>query len=153
MFRLRVAAIAAAWMLAAATAPAAAQPEAPAQPQATPTNPIYGMWINPYRSVAVRTGPCGERLCGWIVWANQEAQNDARDGGTPKLIGTALLENYRNDKPRSWSGTVFVPDMNRRFYSIIQQVAPDQMKVKGCILGGLLWKSQVWHKIAELPHA
>lgn len=153
MFRLRVAAIAAAWMLAAAIAPAAAQPEAPAQPQATPTNPIYGMWINPYRSVAVRTGPCGERLCGWIVWANQEAQNDARDGGTPKLIGTALLENYRNDKPRSWSGTVFVPDMNRRFYSIIQQVAPDQMKVKGCILGGLLCKSQVWHKIAELPHA
>ena len=143
MFRLRVAAIAAAWMLAAATAPAAAQPEAPAQPQATPTNPIYGMWINPYRSVAVRTGPCGERLCGWIVWANQEAQNDARDGGTPKLIGTASLENYRNDKPRSWSGTVFVPDMNRRFYSIIQQVAPDQMKVKGCILGGLLCKSQV----------
>ena len=109
--------------------------------------------MNPYNSVAVRTGPCGERLCGWIVWANQEAQNDARDGGTPKLIGTALLENYRADRPGSWSGTVFVPDMNRRFYSIIQHVGPDQMKVKGCILGGLLCKSQLWHRIADVPHA
>jgi uncharacterized protein (DUF2147 family) len=159
MFRLRVAATAAVGMLAAAITPATAQPQtkasaqAQASPPTPPTNPIYGMWINPYRSVAVRTGPCGERLCGWIVWANQEAQDDAREGGTPKLIGTALLENYRNDKPGSWSGTVFVPDMNRRFYSIIQQVAPDQMKVKGCILGGLLCKSQIWHRIGELPHA
>jgi uncharacterized protein (DUF2147 family) len=147
MFASRFAA-AVAVLLTVVAVPAAAQPQA-AAPGAT----IYGTWMNPYKSVAVRTGPCGERLCGWIVWANEEAQTDARDGGTPKLIGTALLENYRAEKPGSWSGTVFVPDMNRRFYSIIQQVGPDQMKVKGCILGGLLCKSQLWHRIADVPHA
>lgn len=147
---VRFAAALAASLLAAAT-PAVAQPQAPQPSVANST--IIGTWMNPYRSVAVRTGPCGDRLCGWIVWANQEAQNDARDGGTPKLIGTALLENYRVQKSGSWAGTVFIPDMGRRFYSIIEQVGPDEMKVKGCILGGLLCKSQIWHRITELPHA
>lgn len=147
MFAFRLAAAIAA-LLTAVAVPAMAEPQG-----ASSTPPIYGTWMNPYKSVAVRTGPCGDRLCGWIVWANQEAQDDAREGGTPKLIGTALLENYRAEKPGSWSGTVFVPDMNRRFYSIIQQVGPDQMKVKGCILGGLLCKSQLWHRIADVPHA
>jgi len=31
-----------------------------------------GSWLNPHGSVAVRTGPCGDELCGWIcksqVW-------------------------------------------------------------------------------------
>ncbi len=147
MFAFRLAAAVAALMTAVAV-PATAEPQGASSPA-----PIYGTWMNPYKSVAVRTGPCGDRLCGWIVWANQEAQDDAREGGTPKLIGTALLENYRAEKPGNWSGTVFVPDMNRRFYSIIQQVGPDQMKVKGCILGGLLCKSQLWHRIADVPHA
>jgi uncharacterized protein (DUF2147 family) len=127
----------------AALAPAAAQPAAPS---------IYGVWLNPHKSVAVRTGPCADRLCGWIVWANAEAQSDARDGGVDRLVGTALLENYRPDGTNSWSGTVFVPDMGKRFYSEIEQIDANDMKVKGCILHGLICKSQIWHRIADVPH-
>lgn len=148
MVSFRSAVAAAAVMLAGVAAPAAAQ----GQPQpAAPS--IYGLWMNPYRSVAVHTGACADRLCGWIVWANQAAQDDARDGGVPRLIGTALLEQYRQQRGGSWAGTVFVPDMGRRFYSIIEQVDADTMKVKGCILHGLLCRSQVWHRIDALPHA
>lgn len=145
--------LAMAGMFAATAHPAVAQSQSQPAAATPATHPIYGVWMNPYKSVAVRTGPCGDRLCGWIVWANDEAQTDARDGGVTKLIGTALLENYRSDKPGNWSGTVFVPDMGRRFYSIIQQIGPNDMKVKGCILGGLICKSQVWHRIADVPHA
>jgi uncharacterized protein (DUF2147 family) len=137
----------AALLLGAAIPFATAQSVQAAQPQPA----IYGTWMNPYGSVAVRTGPCLDRLCGWIVWASPEAQADARDGGVNQLVGTALLENYRAEKGGSWSGTVFIPDMGRRFYSEIEQVDANNMKVKGCILHGLICKSQVWRRIAEPP--
>lgn len=112
---------------------------------------VEGLWINPHRSVAVRTGACGDRMCGWIVWATPEARKDASDGGVAQLIGTALLEEYRAQSPGHWAGTVFVPDMNRRFSSQIDLVSPTQLKVKGCILGGLFCKSQLWTRIDRVP--
>lgn len=141
MFSLRTAAVGALALALSAGA-------APAQPAPT----IYGTWLNPHGSVAVRTGACPQgRLCGWIVWADAEAQSDAQDGGTTRLVGTALLEDYRADGNGGWQGTVFVPDMNRRFFSKIEQVDANTMKLKGCILGGLICKAQLWKRIERLP--
>ena len=131
-----------------AAVPAAAAPALPPAPAASPG----GVWLNPHRSVAVRTGRCGTgQLCGWIVWASAEAQADARDAGVARLIGTALLQDYRPDGEGRWKGTVFVPDRGRGFLSEIALLSPGELQVKGCILGGLLCKSQVWTRIAEPP--
>lgn len=110
-----------------------------------------GLWLSPHNNVAVRTGACGDRLCGWIVWADREAQADARDGGTDRLIGTELLEDYRPEGKGQWRGIVFVPDMGRRFSSQINQLSSGQLRVKGCILGGLICKSQLWTRIERIP--
>ena len=120
--------------------------------QAPVAGPV-GTWLNPHSSVAVKTGACGDRMCGRVVWASRQAQDDARDGGVAPLVGTELLENYRPEGRGAWAGTVFVPDMGRRFSSEISQVGPDRLKVKGCILGGLICKSQVWTRIEHLPNA
>lgn len=125
----------------------------PASAENTPAIGIEGVWINPHDDVAVHTRTCGNTLCGWVVWANPEAQSDARDGGVARLVGTELLENYRPNGRGSWKGTVFVPDMGRRYSSVIDQVSATQLRIKGCILGGLICRSQVWSRIERLPDA
>lgn len=110
-----------------------------------------GLWLNPHDSVAVRTGPCASKLCGWIVWANGEAQADAKDSGVRQLVGTELLQNYRATNAHSWSGTVFVPDLGRNFSSQIDQLSSNELKIKGCILGGFICKSQLWTRIDRVP--
>lgn len=112
-----------------------------------------GVWLNPHGSVAVRTAACGERLCGWIVWANAMARSDAKDSGVAQLIGTQLLEDYQPEGKGRWTGTLFVPDMGRRFASQIDQISPRQLKIKGCILGGLICRSQLWTRIERTPDA
>lgn len=109
------------------------------------------LWLNPHDSVAVRTGACGDRLCGWVVWANADALADARDSGVIHLIGTALLQDYRPVDRGRWKGTVFVPDMGHAFSSEIDELSPTRLKVKGCLFGGFVCKSQVWTRIDELP--
>lgn len=130
----------AAALLALATAPAAAQ------------DPLQGgLWLNPHGSVAVRTGACGARLCGWVAWADADSLSDARDAGVAHLVGTELLEDYASDGAHAWSGTVYVPDKDRRFTSEIEQPSADRLRIKGCILGGLICRSQLWTRIERLP--
>jgi len=107
---------------------------------------IVGVWHNPKNSVAVKTGACGQRLCGWIVRASAKAQADARRAGAPELIGTALLRSYRPNGRGRWSGQVWIPDMGRAFGSTITQLDPDTLNVKGCLIGGFICKSQVWRR-------
>jgi uncharacterized protein (DUF2147 family) len=120
---------------------------APAWAQST----VDGLWLNPHGTVAVRTGPCGDKLCGWIVWASPQARADARDSGVDKLDGLELLEDYRPDDDGGWEGTVYVPDMGHRFSSTITQPNAGSLRVKGCLIGGLFCKSQVWKRIESLP--
>lgn len=110
-----------------------------------------GVWMNPRKTVAIHTEPCGQSLCGRIAWSSAQARADARDSGIQRLIGTQILENYHFKGGGVWTGTIFVPDMGRKFSSEIDQISGNEMKVKGCILGGLICKSQVWTRIYQIP--
>lgn len=112
---------------------------------------IAGFWMNPKHTLAVHTDTCGTDLCGRVAWASTKAEADGRDSGVPHLLGIELLENYRFRGKGVWQGTVFVPDMGRHFASEIDELSPNRLKVSGCILGGLLCKSQVWTRIQSPP--
>ncbi len=114
---------------------------------AATTEPIHGTWENPTGDVRVLTHACGTELCGKVSWASDIAKKDATAGGTPQLVGTSLLRNYRETKPGHWKGNVFVPDLGDTYYSTIKQIDANRIKISGCILGGLLCKSQIWRKI------
>lgn len=120
-----------------------------ATPAQTPhiTRPeAIGTWSNPLGTVKVETGSCGSNLCGWIVWAAPQAIADARESGVTRLVGTELLKNYHSTGPGRYQGQVFVPDIGRTFYSTIKQNDASTMRISGCILGGLICKSQDWHR-------
>jgi uncharacterized protein (DUF2147 family) len=123
------------------------------QPAFAQGSGVEGVWANPKHSVQVRTGSCGDKLCGWIVWASAKAQDDARKAGAEPLIGTALLRGYRADGSAQWAGQVYVPDRKEAYYSTIKVVDPQTLKISGCILGGLLCKSQVWHRVPGVGSA
>jgi uncharacterized protein (DUF2147 family) len=131
----------------AAGSPALAGTPKPAQPVAE------GIWLNPRGTVAVRTGDCAGRLCGWVAWASPVAKADARDSGVDPLLGTELLQNYHHKGSRAWSGSLYVPDIGHRFPSTITLLGPSELKVEGCLIGGFICRSQVWQRIESLPNA
>jgi len=114
---------------------------------------VIGTWINPDRSVAVRTRPCGPGVCGRVVWASAKAQADARKGGVSRLVGTELLRNYAPVSDGAWEGQVFVPDRGRTFESHMIQLNAQALQIDGCVAGGLLCKKQVWRRVAARGRA
>lgn len=107
---------------------------------------LGGIWLNPKGTVAVQTQACAGRLCGRIVWVSADALADARESGIDNPIGIELLKDYRRSGDGTWHGMVFVPDMGRSFHSTIVALAPDRLKISGCLLGSFICKSQIWRR-------
>jgi len=130
--------------------PAIATYAAMAFAAATPsTNPIEGHWLNPQRTVLIRLAPCGEAICGTVTWAAERAQQAARKGADT-LVGARLLNEFTQSRNGQWRGTVFVPDMDLRVGGKIHVVDDNRLRVSGCILAGMMCRSQVWTRSGEV---
>lgn len=118
--------------------------------QAGSPTAVEGRWINPSKTVVIDIAPCAETLCGTVVWATAQAQQDARKG-TPNLIGTQLLTGLQA-KGELWQGKLFVPDQRLHATAKIAAEGGAQLKVSGCEIG--ICKSQIWSRLeGPLPEA
>lgn len=107
----------------------------------------FGIWRNPGDSVHIRAERCGQAMCGTVVWASDKARADARRGGTDPLVGTQLFRDFRPEKPNVWRGRVFVPDIGKTFSGTVRLIDPDHLEGKGCLIGGIGCRSQVWTRL------
>jgi len=106
---------------------------------------IIGRWRNPKGSVQIDIRACGQGLrCGYVVWASEKAINDARRGGTEHLVGLELFRGLTRNDEGLWRGSVFVPDLNSRFSGTARRLGSDRFLATGCLLRGILCKSQIW---------
>ncbi len=114
---------------------------------------LFGVWRNPKNSVHVELRPCGEAACGYVVWASEKAQRDAREGGTENLIGLQIFREMEATGAGDWRGKVFVPDLNRTVSGRAEPLEDGRLLAKGCLVPRLLCKSQVWTRtdVAALP--
>ena len=118
--------------------------------QAASPAAVEGRWINPSKTVVIDIAPCAEALCGTVVWATAQAQQDAKKG-TPNLIGTQLLTGLQA-KGELWQGKLFVPDQRLHATAKIAPAGAGELKVSGCEIG--ICKSQVWSRLeGALPAA
>ncbi len=116
--------------------------------QAAPRNEVVnGVWQNPSGSVKMRIAPCGTQICGKVVYANAQAKADAARGGNPDFIGVNLLRDFNRTGPASWSGQVFVPDINRTVSGTLTKSSPRSLTVRGCVVGRVGCRDQVWTKV------
>ena len=113
---------------------------------AVPDSPV-GVWRNQKNSVHIRIAPCGTLLCGTVVWANEKAKKDARDGGTDALVGTRIFKDLHRDPKGRWRGRVYVPDMDMTFSGTITLTSADTISTRGCLFGGIICKSRVWVRV------
>jgi uncharacterized protein (DUF2147 family) len=129
-------------------APAAAQTKAEGV-----ASQAFGVWRNPKGSVHIDIRPCGAYACGFVIWANADAQADAKKGGTDKLVGLQLFRELSADAAGVWRGKVFVPDLNMTFSGTAVSTDGANLKAKGCLLGRVLCKSQTWTRVESAASA
>ena len=116
-----------------------------AQKPVTPT----GVWQSPGGNTRLRLSKCGANICGKVAWASPKAKADAARGGHPNLVGMNLFENFSRTGPNSFSGRVFVPDINRSFNGTLTVTNPTTINVRGCLVRNIGCRSETWTRVGN----
>ena len=106
---------------------------------------LEGRWKNGAMEIVI--APCGGALCGRVVKASAKQQAKSQQGSGTKLLGARVIDNIRPIGPGKWNANVYVAtrDMNAR--GTIEQVGPNRMAVRGCVLS-FLCKTTHWDRIS-----
>ncbi|MDO5631289.1 MAG: DUF2147 domain-containing protein [Paracoccus sp. (in: a-proteobacteria)] len=107
-------------------------------------DPIEGLWQtqpDEGRYAMVQIAPCGPAFCGTITRTFSSAGEVRTDSiGKQIVIGMAPQGNGE------YRGRVLRPADNK-VYNGKASVSGNQMKLSGCVAGGLICKSQTWRRL------
>lgn len=118
---------------------------AQAQP-AVRTEPttLLGEWWTPGFNARVRIEPCGDAVCGHIVWAWDETPQDIAD--KRPLVGRKVIEGMRPDGVSRWTGgRLYNPEDGRDYKGLVQLQSPSRLQVEGCVL--FVCQKQIWRRV------
>lgn len=128
-------------------APAAAQTPTPA-----------GVWLHANGRIQVEIAPCGDRLCGKMVWFRWP--NDAQ--GLPlvdlknadpalrkrPLLGLQILYGLRRTGETTWEdGRIYNPDDGVDYRASMSIQRDGSLRVRAYVLVPLLGKTFIWSRI------
>jgi uncharacterized protein (DUF2147 family) len=117
-----------------------------------------GTWLTEGGKSQVRLVNCGATLCGRIQWlkepsdpATGKPKRDARNPDPSKrdrpIVGVDILLGMRPDQtPNQWAGDIYNPEDGKTYRAHLTLQDARTLQVKGCVLGGLICKSQAWSR-------
>jgi uncharacterized protein (DUF2147 family) len=117
-----------------------------------------GTWLTEGGKSQVRLANCGEALCGRIQWlkepsdpATGKPKRDVRNPDPGKrdrpIVGVDILMGMRPDQtPNQWAGDIYNPEDGKTYRAHLTLQDARTLQVKGCVLGGLICKSQAWSR-------
>jgi uncharacterized protein (DUF2147 family) len=123
------------WLLIAALGPSGAQ-----------AADVFGVWqsekTDDGRYLQIEVHPCAgdaAKVCGTVVGAFGGARQDS--------IGKPIIWDMVPDGPGAWDdGKIWKADEDK-VYASSMKLQGDTLVVSGCVLGGLICKSQRWPRV------
>jgi uncharacterized protein (DUF2147 family) len=100
---------------------------------------ILGTWLCDNCAEQVRFAPCGDAICGDIVWLKPGSHLNAK-------VGKRLFFDMRPDGASSWTGKAASSDTGT-IYSGRMSIEGSTLTTSGCIAGGLICKSANWSRV------
>ena len=103
------------------------------------TDEVLGTWLRDNGALQVKFEPCGDAICGNIVWLKSGSDSKAK-------VGQRLFFDMRPDGANSWTGKAANPD-NGSIYSGKMSIEGSTLSTSGCMIGGLICKSANWRRV------
>ena len=109
---------------------------------------ITGTWLSQSGETRVRFSPCGSVFCGVIVWVakpGKDVNNPDADKRDRSLVGVQMV-TMKPQGGGSYSGHLY-NYQDGKTYSGKAKVSTAGLELSGCVLGGLICRSQTWKRV------
>ncbi len=104
---------------------------------------LAGEWWTPGFNARVRIEPCGDAVCGRIVWMWDETPKGIADTG--QLIGKPVIEKMRAVAASRWAeGRLYNPEDGRDYKGTLHLRSRNHLVVEGCVL--FVCQTQLWRR-------
>jgi uncharacterized protein (DUF2147 family) len=112
--------------------------------QNPPAADVTGVWIDHTGQGAVEIAPCGDRVCGRVVWL----KNPNHKSKSGKLIcGTQVLGDLQRQTANSWeAGWIYNPEDEERFSAALKLTNANTLLVTGYLGIKLLGETFTWKR-------
>ena len=105
---------------------------------------VTGTWLDHTGQGAVEIRPCGETMCGRVVWLKNPMHKSR--SGRP-ICGAQILGNLHRGDPNTWSsGWIYNPEDEERFSAEIKLENDNTLLVTGYLGIKLLGETFTWKR-------
>src|ERR1700737_3688800 len=87
---------------------------------------VFGTWLRDNGALHVKFEPCGDAICGNVVWLKPGSDSKAK-------VGQRLFFDMRPAGANSWTGKAATPDTGS-IYSGMMSVEGSILSTSGCII-------------------
>ena len=97
----------------------------------------------------VRFADCGGQICGTIVSARGATRDEKNENATLRsrnLVGVRMI-TMRPNGANAWQGTLYNYQDGKTYNGRMTMPAANSMSLSGCVLGGLICRSQTWTRV------
>ena len=112
-----------------------------------------GIWMTEGSKARVRVAPCGNAICGTVIWLREangadglpkrdEKNEDATKQSRP-LLGSAVLLSMSPDGETRWKGRIYNAEDGKTYSASFTITGPSSARLEGCV-AAIFCKSQVW---------
>jgi uncharacterized protein (DUF2147 family) len=117
-----------------------------------------GVWLHPNGRIQVEIAPCGDRLCGklvWFKWPNDaqglplvDVKNSDPALRTRPLLGLTVLYGLRRTDERSWEdGKIYNPDDGVDYRAEMSIQDDGALRIRAYVLLPTLGETQIWTRV------
>jgi len=109
-----------------------------------------GEWAVENGEAHIRIVKCDQGLWGVISWTKGPAGMDEHNPDPAKrsrsMLGVPILINMQPGQ-NQWDGEVYNAENGETYNSNISLVSADQLRIEGCVLGGLICGGETWTRV------
>lgn len=119
---------------------------------------ITGVWFNDTKEAAIELKPCGDGMCGHVVWLrrpiSRKTGKPQRDANNPTpsqrnrpICGMKIISDAQPKSDGSWdSGQIYNPKVGKTYKVAIEKLGADSLRVTGYLGARLFGRSFDWKR-------
>jgi uncharacterized protein (DUF2147 family) len=111
---------------------------------------VAGVWQSQSGITRVKVAPCGNGLCGHVVWQ----KNPSKDVYNPdpakrerQIVGLQLVSNMKPVGEGEWSGAIYNYEDGKTYQGKVKVTNANAIQIGGCVMGGMICQSKTWTKV------